>query len=470
MGARQVTTMRAILIVAVLALAVNAIPSSDVVPETEFFDESAADYTKAKATVQSLLEAGKSDKECRDLATASKKAIEDDVKADQKILDALPDGSDCKKEGQPLVSSSMNSLTQAKSDKDGAEKKLDKAKAANVDFGSIPYNQLTPGQCGTFFNHASYKNAKSALDKAQKAYDKADGAHKAAQTAYDQAVAAASSAKLECLCRAKKAFDHGWKEVKKTTPNAGVGWKTAHDIISVLDGTPVSKCKVPAQPTVKKPTLDPEAAKMNSATCNGGKVALVAASCGVVSDAGTKFTSNVMQACGTHTNQMVPLGSCVTWRYWNGKVPSGSATPTFGLVSFQYDTHLTATQRNPYKPYTGMGGLSTSNADFGMALNPAGRLQVFTGKYGGYDTTTLGGNTGTGSPDVANSGLYRICLAKDGTVTYSFRNYPTVSSSLWKKDIYTAQNKATGPMFVDVLTWQKSRIFDFEVSNKPSWK
>merc|ERR1712216_440848 len=113
MGARQVTTMRAILIVAVLALAVNAIPSSDVVPETEFFDESAADYTKAKATVQSLLEAGKNDKACRDLATSSKKAIEDDVKADQKILDALPDGSDCAKKGQALVTTTKTEADKA---------------------------------------------------------------------------------------------------------------------------------------------------------------------------------------------------------------------------------------------------------------------------------------------------------------------------------------------------------------------
>jgi hypothetical protein len=455
-------TLSAILLIAAI---VSAIPTNDVTPEDTLVEYDADsrrnDYEYARKHIQTLMETGKNDKECRDLATASKKAIEDDVKADQKILDALPDGSDCKKEGQPLVSSSMNSLTQAKSDKDGAKKKLDKAKATNVDFGSIPYNQLTPGQCGTFFNHASYKNAKSALDKAQKAYDKADGAHKAAQTAYDQAVAAASSAKLECLCRAKKAFDHGWKEVKKTTPNAGVGWKTAHDIICVLDGTPVSKCKVPAQPTVKKPTLDPEAAKMNSATCNGGKVALVAASCGVVSDAGTKFTSNVMQACGTHTNQMVPLGSCVTWRYWNGKVPYGGNTPAFGLVSFQYDTHLTATQ---VKGQFG-NGLSASNADFGMALNPAGALQVFTGA--GYATAQLTGTSGTSSPDQPNGGLYRICLAKDGTVTYSFKQYVPYA---WKKDVHTAQKKATGPMFVDVLTWQKSRIFDFEVSNKPSWK
>merc|ERR1712070_963895 len=465
------TMMRTLSAILLIAAIVSAIPTNDVTPEDTLVEYDADsrrnDYEYARKHIQTLMETGKNDKECRDLATASKKAIEDDVKADQKILDALPDGSDCKKEGQPLVSSSMNSLTQAKSDKDGAKKKLDKAKATNVDFGSIPYNQLTPGQCGTFFNHASYKNAKSALDKAQKAYDKADGAQKAAQTAYDQAVAAASSAKMECLCRAKKVFDHGWKEVKKTTPNAGVGWKTAHDIICVLDGTPVSKCKVPAQPTVKKPKLDPEAAKMNSATCKGGMVVFLPQSCGTVGydssilGYGSKFMSKVMGVCGTHTNQMVSLGECVTWRYYDGKVPWAGNTPAMGLLSLQYTTHLTAKQN------TNSNGLQSTNADFGMALNPAGALQVFEGA--GFAVTQLTGTTGT-TPNSANGGEYRMCLEKDGTVKYSFRNSAGATSMYpWKKDVYTAKKKATGPMWVDILTWQESGIMALRVSDKPSW-
>jgi len=462
------TMMRTLFAVLLVAAIVSAIPTNDVTPEDSLVeydvDSRRNDYEHARKHIQTLMQTGKTDKECRDLATASKKAIEDDVKADQKILDSVPDGSDCKKEGHGLVSSSQNSLTQANSDKDAAKKKHDKAKALNVDFGSIPYNQLIPGQCGTFFNHASYKNAKSLLKTAESAYLKADGAQKAAQAAHDQAVAAASSAKLECLCRAKKAYDHGWKEVKKTAPKAGVDWKKAHDIICVLDGTPVSKCKVPAQPTVKKPKLDPEAAKMNSATCNGGKVTFVPAKCGVVSDSknGAKIMSKVMGACGTHSNQMVPLGSSVTWRFYNGKIPVKPNTPSFGLVSLQYDTHLTAT------PAPGqMNGLRKSNADYGMALSPAGALQCWdvgfhAGGAAAYQPTK--GVYGTGAGGFA-SGEYRLSLAKDGTVRYSFSD----PWGKWYKDVYTAKAKATGPMFVDVLTWQESGIADLRVSDKPKW-
>jgi len=168
------------------------------------------------------------------------------------------------------VTSSKKSLDKAKSNKDKAKKMLAMAKAANVDFGTIPYNQLTPGQCGTFFNHANYKKAMDVQNKAQAAYAKAQGSHAAAQKAHDQVVAAAADAEMKCLCRAKKAHDKGWKQVKATKANAGLDWKTAHNVMCVLDGTPAKKCKVPPQPTIKAPKLSAEAAKMNGSTCKDG--------------------------------------------------------------------------------------------------------------------------------------------------------------------------------------------------------
>jgi len=254
----------------VLVAVAVAIPSESVPEDALEQYVSDSDYEHARKTVQSLMQTGKADKECRDLATSSKKAIEDDVKADQKILDALPTGDSCKNEGQGLATSSQKSLAQANSDEDDAKNKLDKAKAANIDFGTIPYNQLQPGQCGTFFNHANYKKAVDIQKKAEAALAKAQGSHTAAQKAYDQAVASAADAKMKCLCRAKKASDKGWKEVKATKANTGLDWKTSHNVMCVLDGTPASKCKVPPQPTVNAPKLNAEAAKMNGSTCKDG--------------------------------------------------------------------------------------------------------------------------------------------------------------------------------------------------------
>merc|ERR1740138_1293309 len=161
--------MQSSITIALVLVAVAVAIPSEFVPEDglEQYTTTDSDYQHARKNVQSLMQTGKTDKECRDLAKSSKKAIEDDVKADQKILDALPTGDSCKNEGQSLATSTQKSLAQAKSDHDNAEKKLKKAKAANVDFGTVPYNQLTPGQCGTFFNHANYKKAVGAQTKAQ---------------------------------------------------------------------------------------------------------------------------------------------------------------------------------------------------------------------------------------------------------------------------------------------------------------
>jgi len=267
-------TMRSLFLVFLTLAAASAIPSADVVPE-EALVQYPSDYEHAKQHLQTLLEAGKNDKECRDLATASKKAVEEDVTNDQKILDALPDGSNCKDEGQGLVTSSKSARDKADKDESDAKKKLDKAAAVNVDFGSIPYNTLVPGQCGTFFNHANYKAAKSALDAAQKAHDKAKGTKAAAQKAFDDALAAASKAKDECLCKTKKAHDAAWAEVKKSAPKTGVDWKTAHNLLCVLDGTAVSKCVVPPEPKVKQPKIVAAAAAMDGKKCSLGGVELI---------------------------------------------------------------------------------------------------------------------------------------------------------------------------------------------------
>jgi len=333
-------------LVLAIAAAVTAIPSPDaydVVPETAFeqyMQNTESDYANAQKSVQSLMETGKSDKECRDLATASKKAIEDDVKADQKILDAIPTGDSCKNEGQSLVASNKNSLSKANDDEKAAKKKLDKAAAANVDFGTIPYNQLVPGQCGTFFNHPGYKSAKAALDKAKADHDKAKGATVAAQKAYDQAVAAAADSKAKCLCSAKKAHDKAWDQVKSTKHKAALDWKTAHNVECVLDGTPVSKCKVPAEPKVKAPKLNADAAKMDSTKCDDGAMGTTTtlySKCSPIDGKQLQYLDRTAVQCGANqalTSFTLNKGSCTVkndmqYIFGCGNLKLGAATAKY---------------------------------------------------------------------------------------------------------------------------------------------
>lgn len=168
------------------------------------------------------------------------------------------------------MNSNQASLAQANKDESDTKKKLDKAKAVNIDFGSIPYNTLQPGQCGTFFNNPSYKAAQNALVAAQKAHDKAKGAQAQAQKAHDASVAAAAKGKDECLCRTKQKHDEAMAAIKKTSHKGALDWTASHNVLCVLDGTPASKCKVPPAPKLVAPKLTTAAKAMDSTKCKAG--------------------------------------------------------------------------------------------------------------------------------------------------------------------------------------------------------
>merc|ERR1719473_862613 len=80
--------------------------ASGMAPPTDFLEVSAFD--EAKATVQSMIQAGKDQGACADLAAATVKEVEDSVDAAQKILDSLHTGSDCPNKGQGAVDAAQS--------------------------------------------------------------------------------------------------------------------------------------------------------------------------------------------------------------------------------------------------------------------------------------------------------------------------------------------------------------------------
>merc|ERR1712139_362724 len=87
--------MRSILIGLCVATIALGIPTyEEIVPETALFsgDSDFASFEEARETISSMLAAGKTDAECRKLATDSSNDVKQSVTAEQKILDALPDG------------------------------------------------------------------------------------------------------------------------------------------------------------------------------------------------------------------------------------------------------------------------------------------------------------------------------------------------------------------------------------------
>merc|ERR1712096_526099 len=122
----------------------TAAPTSDIVPEDTHFavDD---DLSEARETLSQMQEAGRSDKECRKLVEETKKEITTNVGTGQKVINALPDGSQCMNLGQGLVTTTTTIKTKADKHVISCKTEITKCESATVDFGSRTYQSLTVG-------------------------------------------------------------------------------------------------------------------------------------------------------------------------------------------------------------------------------------------------------------------------------------------------------------------------------------
>merc|ERR1711985_100958 len=222
----------------------TALPSNEVVPEDNFYavDD---DLSEARETLSQMQAAGKSDKDCRKLVDETKKEINTNVNTNQKVIDGLPNGSQCMMLGQDNVKKTTE--LKIKADKDEKTKcdEVKKAASASVDFGSRTFSSLTVGKCSSFYSSSAYTTAKTRYTSAE------------AAKAVTSANAAAEKAKNECLCKTKKDHDKAFTDGNAANAANAKAWAFAHHLECVLDGK--TACRVPAPPTVTRGFLLPEA-------------------------------------------------------------------------------------------------------------------------------------------------------------------------------------------------------------------
>merc|ERR1719155_353316 len=242
----------------------SGMDASGMAPPTDFLEVSAFD--EAKATVQSMIQAGKDEGACADLAAATVKEVEDSVDAAQKILDSLNTGSDCPNKGQGAVDAAQSALDQANKDKEAADAAASAAASASVNFGSMPLSSLTEGQCGVFFNSAAYTSAVATKESTANAATQAAAAVTAAEAGVNAAKEAQQDAIKECQCDAKQAYEAAWEAANANNDANEKAYTKGKHMACVLAGTPVDSCQVGAIPKVTEITL---AAGVESATCEG---------------------------------------------------------------------------------------------------------------------------------------------------------------------------------------------------------
>lgn len=239
---------------AMCALAVALPAADDVVPETSQLTgdpQLQSSYNDAEATIASLLQSGKDDSACADLATATKDEVTNSVDAQQKTLASMDNGDQCDGEGQSLIDAANSGKTAADQAKTDAATALAAAENEKFNFGEFSINQLTEGQCGSFFNSGVYTAAKAKRDAAQQVVNTKNAEATAGDKEVEDAKAAAADLVKKCKCKTKESVDKALKEMNANAKDANQkAWNKAYHMKCVLAGTSPNDCSVPALPVV----------------------------------------------------------------------------------------------------------------------------------------------------------------------------------------------------------------------------
>lgn len=211
------------------------------------------DLSEARETLSQMQEAGRSDKECRKLVEETKKEITTNVGTGQKVINALPDGSQCMNLGQGLVTTTTTIKTKADKHVISCKTEITKCESATVDFGSRTYQSLTVGKCSSFYTSVNYVTAKTRYTSAVTAHTKAVGAAGEAKVALRNAIASAAKSKHECLCKTRKEHEKAFANGSSANSANAKAWIFAHRLECVLDGK--TTCSPPVPPRVVRGKL-----------------------------------------------------------------------------------------------------------------------------------------------------------------------------------------------------------------------
>merc|ERR1711871_1157489 len=266
-AARNMVNTNHVTILLLVAAFATAIYSDDTTaPQEAFVQTTSIDdnmdliHEHARSKVTALLQAGKTNSECKDLADASIKGITDSITASKQTLGSLPTGGSCVSSN--LVAQAKAALDAAKATAVAASKADAASQTAPVKFADINIVDMNEGDCAAFFNDQAYLSAKSAAAATAAKNSQAIGAQKAAQKAYDDAVAADRAAMRDCACKVQKRLNEAWPTAQKGYQATEAEWKRSHSMLCVLNGVAPNKCTIPAQPALVKPTLNSKVAKV----------------------------------------------------------------------------------------------------------------------------------------------------------------------------------------------------------------
>jgi len=208
-------------------------------------------YEQASNEVTVLLQSGKDESACHDLAKTLVDDLTSSVEQSNKVLGALDDGSSCPNKGQDAVTAAQNNRDNAAKAASDAAEAASEAADASVDFGTFSFSTLNEGECGQFWKDESYVSAKAAHESAAKAQIEADAKATATAAALDEATAAALISVKACQCNVRAAYDASWAAATENIEANTAAYTKGKHMECVLEGKALADCEVGDAP---KPT------------------------------------------------------------------------------------------------------------------------------------------------------------------------------------------------------------------------
>jgi len=286
-----------------LAVSASPAPENTVVPEDDLsaLDE---DLVEAQQKINEMTVAGASDKDCRKLATETRKDVTANVNNCQKTIDAMPNGEHCMNLGQDSVKTATEAKSKADKHVVYCSTLVTKAASSSVQFGSRTFSSLTEGKCESFYSSTSYTTAEAKYNAAVTTLTRAKGAAGEAANALKTAIANAESLKHKCLCKTRSDHKKALADGSKSNAANEKAWSFACKVECVLDKK--TQCTCPAAPKCK-------AAKLTNAVyAEAGKCAAAAKTC----------SSCDAVPCG-YCQEGCPPSKCSPAKFgpWKGKKP-----------------------------------------------------------------------------------------------------------------------------------------------------
>jgi len=212
-------------------------------------------FHMASLEVTVLLQQGKDDSACADLAKSLIDEVTDKVDSANKQLALLDDGSDCSSKGQDAVVTATTNKENAEKAATEAASAASSAADTEVDFGSYSLNALTEGTCAQFWSDPSYTAAKKTAAEAATAQIEADAKAKAAEAPLQAAQEQAAKDVKACQCAVRASYNQAYSAATQGVDADAAAYTKGKNMQCVLAGTAAADCKVGDVPKLTEITL-----------------------------------------------------------------------------------------------------------------------------------------------------------------------------------------------------------------------